>query len=49
MCFFSFSNNESIILSFFLKKTLPYQREGDFIDGHGITLFFHFFLLGNIS
>ncbi len=33
-------SNECIIIFFFRKKLLPYQRGGDFIDGH--ALFFQF-------
>ncbi len=34
-------NNECIIISFFRKEPLPYQRGGDFINGH-CPLFFKF-------
>ncbi len=30
-------NNECIIISFFRKKPMPYQRGGDFKDGHCIN------------
>jgi hypothetical protein len=37
-------NNECIIISLLGKKPLPYQRGGDFIDGHCI-IFSIFFCL----
>ncbi len=46
--FFAFLNNKCIIIIFKRKKPLPYQRKGDFIDGHWIFFFF-FFLFGNVS
>ncbi len=36
---FSFLNNKCIIIIFLRKKPLPYQRGGDFIDGHCISFF----------
>ncbi len=37
-------SNECIIISFFREKPLPYQKGGDFIDGHCI-IFSIFFCL----
>jgi hypothetical protein len=39
--FFAFLNNKCIIIFFSKKKTSPYQKGRDFIDGH-VTLFFQF-------
>jgi hypothetical protein len=39
-------NNECIIITLFLGKPLPYQRGGDFKDGHCINCFiFNLFLV----
>jgi hypothetical protein len=45
--FFAFLNNKCIIIYIFRKKSLPYQRGGDFIGGHCII--FQFFLFGNAN
>jgi hypothetical protein len=42
--FFAFLNNKCIINFFKRKKSLPYQRGGDFINGHCI-IFSIFFCL----
>jgi len=43
--FFHFFSNECIIVSFFRKKPLPYQKGGDFINGHYIIFSIFFFLV----
>jgi hypothetical protein len=45
---FSFLNNKCIIFLFTEKKSLPYQRGRDFIDGHWM-IFIYLFIFGNIS
>ncbi len=42
--FFSFFTNKCIII-FYFKKSLPYQRGKDFIDGHYIFFSFFFCLV----
>jgi hypothetical protein len=40
-------SNKCVIISFFRKKPILYQRGGNFIDGH--CIFFSLFLFGNVS
>jgi hypothetical protein len=40
-----FLNIKCIIISFLKKKPLPYQRGGDFINGHCIIFSIFFFLV----
>jgi len=43
--FFAFLNNKCIIIFFLGKKPLPFQRRGDFIDGHYIFFQFCFLVI----
>jgi hypothetical protein len=42
---FAFLNNKCIIIKILRKKPLPYQRGGDFIDGHSISFLIFFCLV----
>jgi hypothetical protein len=43
-----YGSNKCIIIFFWEKRPLPYQRGGDFIDGHWIN-FYKKNLFGNVS
>jgi len=38
-------NNEYIVISYFKKKSLPYEKGGDFLDGHCIIFYISFNLV----